>query len=130
MRPEFYDIVVMPNQYGDIMSDMSGALQGSLGLAGSINAGDKYCFAEATYGSAPDIAGRGVSNPTSMILSMGMMLNWMGDKKGDKKLKEAWKSIDNAVDKVLSERRVRIPDLGGTNSTKEFGSSIVKAVLV
>jgi 3-isopropylmalate dehydrogenase len=121
MRPGFYDVVVMPNQYGDIMSDMSGAIQGSLGLAGSINAGDKHCFAEATHGSAPDIAGRGISNPTSMILSMGMMLN--------KRLKEAWRSIDRAVDKVLSEGKVRTPDLGGANNTKEFGTSIAEAVL-
>jgi 3-isopropylmalate dehydrogenase len=129
MRPGFYDVVVMPNQYGDIMSDMSGAIQGSLGLAGSINAGDKHCFAEATHGSAPDIAGRGISNPISMILSMGMMLNWLGDKRSDKRLKEAWRSIDHAVDKVLAEGKVRTPDLGGTNNTLEFGTSIAEAVL-
>ncbi len=129
MRPGFYDVVVMPNQYGDIMSDMSGAIQGSLGLAGSLNAGDKHCFAEATHGSAPDIAGKGISNPTSMILSMGMMLNWLGDKRSDNRLKEAWRSIDRAVDKVLAEGKVRTPDLGGTNNTKEFGTSIAEAVL-
>jgi 3-isopropylmalate dehydrogenase len=128
MRPGFYDVVVMPNQYGDIMSDMSGAIQGSLGLAGSINAGDKHCFAEATHGSAPDIAGRGISNPTSMILSMGMMLNWLGDKRADSRLKEAWRRIDHTVDTVLAEAKVRTPDLGGTNSTKEFGSEIAEAI--
>lgn len=129
MKPGFYDVVVMPNQYGDIMSDMSGAIQGSLGLAGSINAGDKHCFAEATHGSAPDIAGRGISNPMSMILSMGMMLNWLGEKRGDKRLKEAWRSIDRAVDEVLTEGKVRTPDLGGTNNTMELGTSIADAVL-
>jgi 3-isopropylmalate dehydrogenase len=129
MRPGFYDVVVMPNQYGDIMSDMSGALQGSLGLAGSINAGDRNCFAEATHGSAPDIAGRGISNPTSMILSMGMMLNWLGDKREDQRLKLAWKGIDSAVDTILADGRVRTPDLRGSNSTKEFGSSVSEAVL-
>jgi 3-isopropylmalate dehydrogenase len=129
MKPGFYDVVVMPNQYGDIMSDMSGAIQGSLGLAGSINAGDKHCFAEATHGSAPDIAGRGISNPMSMILSMGMMLNWLGDKRGDKRLKEAWRSIDRAVDEVLAEGKVRTPDLGGTNNTEQLGTSIADAVL-
>jgi 3-isopropylmalate dehydrogenase len=108
---------------------MSGAIQGSLGLAGSINAGDKHCFAEATHGSAPDIAGRGISNPMSMILSMGMMLNWLGDKRGDRRLKEAWRSIDRAVDEVLTEGKVRTPDLGGTNNTKELGTSIADAVL-
>ncbi|OGD55442.1 hypothetical protein A3K81_03440 [Candidatus Bathyarchaeota archaeon RBG_13_60_20] len=128
MRPGFYDVVVMPNQYGDIMSDMSGAVQGSLGLAGSINAGERHCFAEATHGSAPDIAGRGVSNPTSMILSVGMMLNWLGEKRKDQRLMDAWRGIDRAVDAVLAARKVRTPDLGGSSSTEQFGSAVAKAV--
>jgi 3-isopropylmalate dehydrogenase len=128
MRPDYYDIVVMPNQYGDIMSDMSGALQGSMGMAGSINAGDSHCFAEATHGSAPDISGRGIANPTSIILSVGMMLNWLGDKRGDARLKAAWNGIDKAVDDVLVEGKVRTPDLGGKNKTKEFGDAVVKAI--
>ena len=128
MRPDYYDVVVMPNQYGDIMSDMSGALQGSMGMAGSLNAGDRHCFAEATHGSAPDIAGRGISNPTSLILSVGMMLNWLGDKRGDDRLKAAWKGIDKAVDGVLIEGRVRTPDLGGKNGTHEFGDAVAEAI--
>jgi 3-isopropylmalate dehydrogenase len=128
MKPDFYDVVVMPNQYGDIMSDMSGALQGSMGMAGSINAGDRHCFAEATHGSAPDIAGREIANPTSLILSVGMMLNWLGDKRGDDRLKAAWKGIDKAVDDVLIEGRVRTPDLGGKNGTHEFGDAVAKAI--
>jgi len=128
MRPSFYDIVVMPNQYGDIMSDMSGALQGSLGLAGSINAGDTRCFAEVTHGSAPDIAGRGISNPISMVLSMGMMLNWLGLKRGDDRLRAAWRGIDTAVDSVLGGGTVRTPDLGGSDNTKAIGDAIAKAV--
>jgi len=128
MRPDYYDVVVMPNQYGDIMSDMSGAIQGSMGLAGSINAGDRHCYAEPTHGSAPDIAGRGIANPTSMILSMGMMLNWLGDKRGDQQLKDAWGGIDAAVDTVLAARRVRTPDLGGSSSTAEFGDAVVEAL--
>jgi 3-isopropylmalate dehydrogenase len=129
MRPDHYDIVVMPNQYGDIMSDMSGALQGSLGLAGSINSGINYCFAEPTHGTAPDIAGKNISNPTSMILSIGMMLNWLGDKNKDIRLKKAWTGIDRAIDKILKEREIRTPDLGGSNKTHEFGDSVVKAML-
>ncbi len=128
MKPGFYDVAVMPNQYGDIMSDMSGALQGSLGLAGSINAGDDRCFAEATHGSAPDIAGRGISNPISMILSMGMMLNWLGLKMGNDRLKEAWKGIDEAVDSVLAEGKFRTPDLGGSDGTKALGDAITWAI--
>jgi len=128
MKPDYYDVVVMPNQYGDIMSDMSGALQGSMGMAGSLNAGDRHCFAEATHGSAPDIAGQGIANPISLILSIGMMLNWLGDKRGDDRLKDAWKGIDKAVDDVLIEGRVRTPDLGGKNGTHEFGDAVAKAI--
>lgn len=129
MRPDYYDVCVMPNQYGDIMSDMSGALQGSMGLAGSINAGDDHCYAEPTHGSAPDIAGKGISNPTSMVLSIGMMLNWLGDKRKDQRLKDAWTGIDKAVDRVLMEKKVRTPDLGGKNTTVEFGDAISEALL-
>jgi 3-isopropylmalate dehydrogenase len=128
-RPNHYDVVVMPNQYGDIMSDMSGAIQGSIGLAGSINAGDHHCYAEPTHGTAPDIAGKGIANPTSMILSIGMMLNWLGEKRSDRKLEETWKGIDGAIDTVLAERKVRTPDLKGENSTEEFGDAVVAALL-
>jgi 3-isopropylmalate dehydrogenase len=128
MRPDYYDVVVMPNQYGDIMSDMSGAIQGSMGLAGALNAGDDHCYAEPTHGSAPDIAGKGIANPTSVILSVGMMLNWIGDKRGDPRLKAAWKGIDEAVDAVLSEGKVRTPDLKGTDGTEKFGSAVAEAV--
>ena len=128
MRPDHYHVVVMPNQYGDIMSDMSGAIQGSMGLAGSINAGDQHCFAEPTHGSAPDIAGRGIANPISIILSVGMMLNWLGDRRSDLRLKRAWEGIDRAVDSVLSERKIRTPDLKGKNRTWELGNAITKAL--
>ncbi|RLG94611.1 isocitrate/isopropylmalate dehydrogenase family protein [Candidatus Bathyarchaeota archaeon] len=129
MRPDYYDVCVMPNQYGDIMSDMSGALQGSMGLAGSINAGDDHCYAEPTHGSAPDIAGKGISNPISIVLSIGMMLNWLGDKRKDQRLKDCWMGIDKAVDRVLMEKKVRTPDLGGKNTTVEFGDAISEALL-
>ncbi|MBD3205028.1 hypothetical protein GF319_01640 [Candidatus Bathyarchaeota archaeon] len=129
MRPDYYDVAVMPNQYGDIMSDMSGAIQGSMGLAGSINAGDKHCYAEPTHGSAPDIAGRMIANPTSMILSVGMMLNWLGRVRGDKDLLSAWEGIDSAVDRVLEKAEVRTPDLGGENKTDEFGDAVESEIL-
>jgi len=128
MRPNFYDVAVMPNQYGDILSDMSGAIQGSMGLAGSLDASEEHCYAEATHGSAPDIAGKAIANPTSIILSVGMMLNWIGVKREDGKLKAAWKGIDKAVDAVLGERKVRTPDLKGSNSTSQFGTAVADAV--
>ena len=71
MRPDFYDVAVMPNQYGDILSDMSGAIQGSMGLAGALNAGDNHCYAEPTHSPAPDIAGRGIDRAVDAVLSEG-----------------------------------------------------------
>ena len=130
MRPDYYDVVVMPNQYGDIMSDMSGAIQGSMGLAGSINAGDDYCYAEPTHGSAPDIAGQKIANPTSIILSVGMMLNWLGINRNDDRLMKAWDGIDAALDRVLEKGEIRTPDLGGSNKTGEFGDTIAKEILI
>ena len=128
MRPGFYDVVVMPNQYGDILSDMSGAIQGSMGLAGALNAGDDHCYAEPTHGSAPDIAGRKMANPTSIILSVGMMLNWIGEKRSDPRLKAAWRGIDKAVDTVLSDGKIRTPDLKGDNSTSQFGTRVAETL--
>jgi 3-isopropylmalate dehydrogenase len=128
MRPDYYDVVVMPNQYGDILSDMSGAIQGSMGLAGALNAGEDHCYAEPTHGSAPDIAGKGIANPTSIILSVGMMLNWIGEKRGDSRMKGAWKGIDRALDVVLSEGKVRTPDLKGNDSTSNFGMAVAETV--
>lgn len=128
MRPDFYDVVAMPSQYGDILSDMSGAIQGSMGLADSLNAGDEHCYAEPTHGSAPDIAGRRIANLTSLLLSVGMMLNWIGEKRRDSKLRTAWKGIDRAVDAVLREGNIQTPDLKGTNSTSQFGTAVAEAV--
>ncbi|MDQ1279025.1 MAG: tartrate dehydrogenase/decarboxylase / D-malate dehydrogenase [Thermoproteota archaeon] len=128
MRPEFYNVVVTPNQYGDIISDLSGALQGSMGLAAALNAGDQHAFAEATHGSAPDIARKNIANPTSIILSMGLLLNWIGEKHDDSRLKSAGAVIDKAVDVLLSEGKVKTPDLGGSNNTKQVGDAIAEKI--
>ena len=128
MKPEFYDVVVTPNQYGDIISDLAGAIQGSMGLAAALNAGDDHAFAEATHGSAPDIAGKNIANPLSLILSVGMLLEWMGEKRKDKNLKAAGRQVDRAVDLVLSEGKVRTPDLGGSSTTQQVGDAIVEKI--
>lgn len=87
--PERYDVVVTTNLFGDILSDMSAALVGSLGLAPSANIGDKYAFFEPVHGSGPDIAGKGIANPIAAILSMKMMLEWMGRQKEADVVEEA-----------------------------------------
>ena len=128
MKPEFYDVIVTPNQYGDIISDMAGALQGSLGLAPALNAGDKHAFAEATHGSAPDIAGKNIANPISLILAVGMLLEWIGEKNGDERLISAARGIDSAVDAVLSEGKIRTLDLGGSSRTEQVGNAIAEKI--
>ena len=129
-KPETYDVVVATNFYGDILSDLASELSGSLGLAGSINANAEtgLCCAQAQHGSAPDIAGKNIANPTSMILSAAMMLSWLGEKRGDQKLIDAGSEISNAVDVVLDAPQNRTRDLGGTVNTDAFGALIVQVL--
>ncbi|AKB86140.1 Coenzyme B synthesis from 2-oxoglutarate: steps 5, 9, and 13 [Methanococcoides methylutens MM1] len=118
--PERYDVVVTTNLFGDILSDMSAALVGSLGLAPSANIGDKYAFFEPVHGSGPDIAGKGIANPIAAILSMKMMLEWMG------RQKEA-DIVEEAVGRCITEN-ITTPDLGGAASTIEVGRAIANHV--
>lgn len=128
IKPEFYDVVVAPNMYGDIISDLSGAIQGSMGLASALNAGDEHALAEATHGSAPDIAGKKIANPISLILSVGMLLEWIGEKREDNRLSRAGRRIDEAVDEILSEKTIRTPDIGGSSSTIQVGDAITAKI--
>ena len=126
--PERFDVIVATNFYGDILSDLASELSGGLGLAGSVNASDAHCCAQAQHGSAPDIAGQNVANPTSMVLSCSMLLNWMSSRHQRPELAEAAKAIDLAVDKVLENPATRTRDLGGSLGTKDFAAEIVRVV--
>lgn len=130
-QPETYDVVVATNFYGDILSDLASELSGSLGLAGSINANAEtgLCCAQAQHGSAPDIAGKNIANPTSMILSAAMMLSWLGEQRGIPSLVDAGSAISDAVDTVLDTPANRTRDLGGTVNTDAFGTLVQKALL-
>ncbi len=129
-KPEIYDVVVATNFYGDILSDLASELSGSLGLAGSINANAEtgLCCAQAQHGSAPDIAGKNVANPTSMILSASMMLSWLGEQRGTQNLMDAGSAISNAVDTVLDKPENRTRDLGGKVNTDAFGALVAQAL--
>ena len=127
-EPERFDVLVATNFYGDILSDLCSELSGSLGLAGSIMASDTNCCAQAQHGSAPTIAGQDKANPTSMILSVAMMVAWLGDKRGDAKLKQAAKAIETAVDKVLENPATRTADIGGNIGCKAFATAVADAV--
>jgi 3-isopropylmalate dehydrogenase len=127
-EPGHFDVVLATNMYGDILSDLASELSGSLGLAGSILAGEELCAAQAQHGSAPDIAGQDKANPTSLILSAAMLLEWMGAKKKRDALLSAGKAIDAAVDRVLAKAETRTADLGGRLGTKAFGEAVAAEV--
>jgi 3-isopropylmalate dehydrogenase len=126
-RPETYDVIVTENLFGDILSDLTAQLSGSLGLAGSLNAGPGYAMAQAAHGSAPDIAGRDWANPCSLISSLTMLLNWLASCTPATALASAARAVDDAVDAVLVHTRTR--DLGGSASTTEFAQAVLAAVV-
>ncbi|MEM1164463.1 MAG: isocitrate/isopropylmalate dehydrogenase family protein [Pseudomonadota bacterium] len=123
--PDRFDVIVTTNMFGDILSDLASELSGSLGLAASINAGESRAMAQAQHGSAPDIAGKGVANPASLIGSAAMLLDWMGRRESDAALSVAARAIDDAVEAVLSVPAQRTPDLGGESGTAAFTDAVI-----
>jgi 3-isopropylmalate dehydrogenase len=127
-NPERFDVLVTENFYGDILSDLVSELSGSLGLAGSVMAGDALCCAQAQHGSAPDIQGLDKANPTSMILSVAMLLSWLGEYRDARPFSYAGCAIEEAVDRVLALPANRTADLGGTLGCEAFGRLVAEAV--
>jgi len=124
--PERFDVIVTTNMFGDILSDEASELSGSLGLGGSINAGDAFCVAQAQHGSAPDIAGQGIANPTSLILSAAMLLDWRARRERSERLKAAAVLIERAVEDVIANPATRTRDIGGTLDTATFSAAIME----
>lgn len=124
MRPQPLDVVVTTNMFGDILSDLAAGLVGGLGMAPGLSAGPRHAMAQATHGSAPDIAGRGVANPYAMIVSAQMLLAWLGAQKDDPRLVDAAALMGRAVDQVIADGRFLTPDLGGSASTREMGEAV------
>ncbi len=123
-----FDVIVTTNMFGDILSDEAAELSGSLGLAGSINAGDAHCMAQAQHGSAPDIAGRDLANPVSLVLSAAMLLDWMGRRRDDRRFARAADTIDRSVDALLKDPATRTADLGGKLGTKAFTAALCSEI--
>jgi 3-isopropylmalate dehydrogenase len=126
-RASAFDVVVAENMFGDILSDMAGELAGSLGIAPSINASDDSCMAQAAHGSAPDIAGTGLANPIAMILSAGMLLDWLGTRHDDPRVADAAVRVEDGV-RAAVRGGVSTRDLGGTASTDEFTAAVVRCI--
>lgn len=127
-RPERHDVILITNMFGDILSNEAAALSGGLGLAAALNAGDAHAVANAGHGSAPDIAGRGIANPTGMILSTALLLEWLGVRHEKPEYLEACKSIQSAVDDALGDRSARTADLGGSGNTQAYAKKVVAKV--
>jgi isocitrate dehydrogenase (NAD+) len=121
MRPEQFDVVVTTNLFGDILSDQISGLVGGLGMTPGANIGAKAAIFEAVHGSAPDIAGQGIANPSAHLLAAAMMLDHVGEH-------AAAARVRTAIRKTLVEDRVLTRDLGGTATTAEFGDAVVHRV--
>jgi isocitrate dehydrogenase (NAD+) len=121
MKPETFDVLVLPNLYGDIVSDLCAGLVGGLGVVPGANLGHEAAVFEAVHGSAPDIAGKNLANPTALLLSALMMLDHLGET-------TAAQSIRRALERVLATGAVRTRDLGGTATTAEFTTAVCEAL--
>ena len=121
MRPEQFDIMLLENLYGDIVSDLCAGLIGGLGLGPGANIGERGAVFEAVHGSAPDIAGQGIANPTALLQSGILMLRYIGER-------DAAQKIENAMLKVFEEGKVRTRDIGGEAKTMEFAEAIIAAM--
>jgi 3-isopropylmalate dehydrogenase len=126
--PERFDVIVSTNFYCDILSDLASELAGGLGLAASVNANETMCVAQAQHGSAPDIAGQDRANPTSLILSAGMLLDWLGARHGRAQFAEAARALSEAVDACLADPARRTADLGGRLGTAAFAAAVAAAL--
>jgi 3-isopropylmalate dehydrogenase len=121
-----FDVVVTTNMFGDILSDEAAELSGSLGLGAAINAGERHGMAQAQHGSAPDIAGQGIANPASLILSAAMLLEWLGGRHSRDGLIHAARAIEDGVDQLLENAQTRTRDLGGSLGTREFAAALCR----
>jgi 3-isopropylmalate dehydrogenase len=128
MKPQQYDVVVTTNQFGDIVTDEGAGLVGGLGLAPGLVVGEAQAMAQATHGSAPDIAGKNIANPYAMIMSGKMLFEWLGRKRGEPKATKAAALIDAAMDKVIAEGKHLTGDLGGKAKTTEMGDAVAVAL--
>ncbi|HET6838974.1 MAG TPA: isocitrate/isopropylmalate family dehydrogenase [Bradyrhizobium sp.] len=121
--PQRFDVIVTTNMFGDILSDLTAELSGSLGLGGSLNAGTAFAMAQASHGSAPDIAGKNIANPFSLILSAALLLSWQGRRAKQPKYEAAANAIETAVEAAIKMHEVT-SDIGGRLGTNEVATAL------
>ena len=123
--PSRFDVIVTTNMFGDILSDLTAELSGSIGLGGSLNASTEHAMAQAAHGSAPDIAGKNIANPFSLILSAAMLLDWIGERRGAKRISQAAAAIGKGVEAAVAAGEIT-RDIGGRLGTKETGEALAE----
>lgn len=128
MAPQKYDVIVTTNMFGDILSDEAAGLVGGLGLAPGLCAGPRHAMAQATHGSAPDIAGRNIANPYAMIMSGQMLLDWLGRTRNEPRAVDAAKRIERAVERIIADGAMLTADIGGRATTTQMGAAIVAMI--
>ncbi|MDP2667284.1 MAG: isocitrate/isopropylmalate family dehydrogenase, partial [Nitrosopumilaceae archaeon] len=127
-QPEEFDVIVTTNLFGDILSDEAAQVVGGLGMAPAANIGDNFALFEPVHGAAFDIAGKHIANPSSFVLSIKMMLDWLGAKNNDKKCFDVAKKVESAVyDVVKSGSKTK--DIGGNKTTSEFTAEIIRKLI-
>jgi len=126
-RPWDFDVMVTENMFGDILSDLTASLIGGLGMAPSADIGDRYAVFQPCHGTAPDIMGQGKANPTGMILSAAMMLDWLADKHGVESAAEAAEDIERAVDRAYADG-LKPTEFGGRNGTADIARAVLAAL--
>ncbi|MDH5558628.1 MAG: isocitrate/isopropylmalate family dehydrogenase [Alphaproteobacteria bacterium] len=127
-KPWEFDVLVMENMFGDILSDLGGGLVGGMGMAACAEIGDEHGLFQSAHGSAPDIAGRDMANPLAAVLSAGLMLDWLGERSGQAAPAEAARLIDAAVEAGFAANRLRPMEFGGDQGTRALTAELVEIV--
>ena len=127
-NPGDFDVLVMENQFGDILSDLGAGLVGGLGLGPSGEIGEERGLFQPSHGTAPQIAGKNVANPIATILSAAMMFDWLGDKNDDADCLAAGAAVEAAVAKIIADGEVKTPDMGGSATTEDMANAIANCV--
>jgi len=128
MKPWSFDVMVTENMFGDILSDLTAALVGGMGMAPSGDIGDAHALFQPAHGSAPDIVGQGKANPTAMLLSAAMMLEWLGARRGETKLTEAAQVLERAIEASFAGKTLLPFEFGGKNGTADITRAVIDAI--
>jgi 3-isopropylmalate dehydrogenase len=129
LKPWAYDVMVTENMFGDILSDLIAALVGGMGMAPSGDIGDKHALFQPAHGTAPDIVGLGKANPTAMLLSTSMMLDWLATKHSDSRLADAAQLVESAVGRAFADRQVLPFEFGGRSGTTEITRAVIDNIV-